>query len=331
MNKKVFIILAFLVGTFVQSFAQNWVGHKKVLRLMGSRFEITAIGENDTVVWEAIRAGIHEIERIEQLISSWDANSQTSAINRMAGIEAVQVDKELFDLIYRAKKISMLTDGAFDISFASMDRIWKFDGSMKAMPQPEVVEKAASKINWQNIELNSEKKTVFLKEKGMKIGFGAIGKGYAANRAKKIMQTKKIVGGVVNASGDIMAWGESNKPEGWTIQIANPKSKETALAWLQIQDAAVVTSGDYERFVMFDHKRYAHIIDPRSGYPTTGIKSVTIICPDAELADALATSVFVLGKEKGLALTEKMKGVECMIITDDDEVLSTSALKLNYY
>lgn len=330
--RKIFPTLVILLAAWQFLNAQGFSAQKKVLKLMGSRFEITAVADNDALAWEAINAGIAEIERIEKIISSWDANSQTSEINRMAGVRPVAVDRELYDLIYRAKKISALTGGAFDISFASMDRIWHFDGSMTAMPPAAEVAAARSKINWQDIVLDAEKHTVFLKQKGMKIGFGAIGKGYAANRAKAIMEKMEGVhGGVVNASGDLITWGQSHLPEGWTIKIADPKNKEKVLGWLPMKDMAIVTSGDYERFVEFDGKRYAHIIDPRTGYPTTGIKSVTIVCPDAELADALATSVFVLGTEKGLELVNKMNGVECLIVTDDDDILTSQNLKLNYY
>lgn len=309
-------------------FSQSLQTRKKVLKLMGCRFELAAVASNDTVAWEAIRNGISEIERIEKLISSWDKNSQTSLINRQAGLQPIKVDKELFDLIVRAKKISQLTNGAFDISFASMDRIWKFDGSMQKMPDPKVIKSAADKIHWQDIIVNHKNQTILLKRKNMKIGFGAIGKGYAANRAMQIMKQSAIAGGVVNASGDLISWGKSENPNGWTIKIADPKNKNKVLGILETNDLAVVTSGDYEKFVTFDGQRYAHIIDPRTGYPTTGIKSVTVICPDAEVADALATSVFVMGKEEGMNLINQLKAVECLIVTDEDEVLTSKKLKL---
>ncbi len=327
---NIWMAMAFIIA--VQPLAgQGSSAQKKVLLLMGSRFEITAVAEDDTIAWEAINAGIAEIQRIEKIISSWDPQSQTSEINRQAGLMPVAVDRELYDLIFRAKKISQLTDGAFDISFASMDRVWRFDGSMTQLPTQEEVAAAKEKINWQDIILDTDQHTVFLKEKGMKIGFGAIGKGYAANRAKFVMEKiGGINGGVVNASGDLITWGKSNRPEGWTVKIADPKEKDKLLGWLPVKDNAIVTSGDYERYIEFDGKRYAHIIDPRTGYPTTGIKSVTIVCPDAELADALATSVFVLGKEKGLKLINQLNGIECLFVTDDDDIITSENLKLNY-
>ena len=304
---------------------------KKSVKLMGCGFSVTAVAETETIAQQAIEVGIQEMSRIENLISSWDSTSQTSEINRNAGIQAVAVDQELFDLIFRAKKVSALTQGAFDISFASIDWIWKFDQTEQVLPDSVTVKQSASKINWENIELNTVEKSVFLKEKGMKIGFGGIGKGYAANKAKeKMEQLAGVTGGVVNASGDLLAWGESPYANR-TIQIADPKNQDKSLAWLELNDMSIVTSGNYEKFFMSNGQRYAHIVNPQTGYPTTGIKSVSIICPDAELADALATSIFVLGKENGLHLINQLNLVECLIVTDDDELIASKNLTLNYY
>ena len=305
--------------------------YKQTLILMGSRFEITAVSEDETLAKASIQAGIGEIKRIERLISSWDANSQTSKINLNAGMMPIKVDKELFDLIYRSLKISRLTQGAFDISYASVDNIWKFDGSVTEPPSLEEIKNSVTKINYQNIILNSEQSTVYLKESGMKVGFGAIGKGYAANRAADIMKAMGIKGGVVNASGDLITWGKQENGGDWRIGISSPKDINKVFSWLVVSDMAVITSGNYEKYFMHEGQRYSHIIDPKTGYPTTGIKSVTIVCPDAELADALATSVFVLGQENGLSIINSLKGIECLIITDENRVITSDNLKLNYY
>lgn len=326
-----------LLSLFSLALSSLWAQHeykevRKVVKLMGCRFELTAVSASDTLAWFAIEKGISEIDRIEKLISSWDSNSQTSEINRNAGIRPVKVDKELYDLIFRAKKISGLTTGAFDISFASMDRIWDFNREEQTLPDSGTVAGAAKSINWQNIVLDPDRQTVFLKEKGMKIGFGAIGKGYAANRAKQIMmKVTGIVGGLVNASGDLTAWGKNTRGENWTIQIADPIDKTRMIGWLSMQEMAIVTSGDYEKYFMSDGKRYAHIIDPKTGYPTTGITSVTVVCPDTEIADALATSVFVMGRDKGLQLINSLNGIECLVIDDDHTLWSSDGLMLNYY
>ncbi|WP_246202951.1 FAD:protein FMN transferase [Fulvivirga lutimaris] len=304
---------------------------KKVLLLMGSRFELTAIDEDINLANQGIEAAIEEITRIEKLISSWDPNSQTSLVNKMAGVEAVKVDKELFELIKRSKKISALTNGAFDISYASMDKIWKFDGSVTKLPTEEEIKASVSKINYHDIILDEENQTVFLKNNGMKIGFGAIGKGYAANKGRKIMLELGIKSGIVNAGGDLITWGKEANGNDWSIGIADPKNKTHVLAWITVGQMAVVTSGNYEKFIDIDGQRYSHIIDPITGYPVRGLKSVTIICPDAELADALATSTFILGKEKGLSLINQLKGVEVLLVDDNDNISTSDNLKLNYY
>jgi thiamine biosynthesis lipoprotein len=331
MKRLMLLSLFSLLFSFVWS-QGNLKEIKKVAKLMGCRFELTAVSSSDTLAWFAIEKGIEEIDRIEKLISSWNPDSQTSEINRNAGFRPVLVDKELYDLIYRAKKISQLTGGAFDISFASMDNIWDFNRLEQSLPDSLFIVKAAAKINWQNIILDPVRHSVFLKENGMKIGFGAIGKGYAANRALEVIRNiEGISGGLVNASGDLTAWGLNTKGENWTIQIANPVDKEKMIGWLSMQEMAIVTSGDYEKYFMSEGKRYAHIINPTTGWPTTGITSVTIVCPDTEIADALATSVFVLGKEKGLELINQLNGIECLIIDDTGDMLSSAGLKLNYY
>lgn len=308
--------------------AQQNLTYRKSAGLMGSQFELTAISPNDSLNRTAVRAGIKEIQRIEELISSWDKYSQTSEINRQAGLKAVQVDWELYSLIHRAIKVAQLTEGAFDISFASADRIWKFDGSMQTVPSDSSLKASVNKIGFQNIQLNPADTSVFLTKAGMKIGFGGIGKGYAANKASLLMLEMGIESGLVNAGGDIICWGRPAEREAWRIGVADPKARDQILAWLAINDLAVVTSGDYERFAMIEGKRYAHIINPKTGWPVSGLKSVTIICPDAELADALATSVFVLGPEEGLALLNRLKDVEGLLITDEDELISSKGIEL---
>jgi thiamine biosynthesis lipoprotein len=164
----------------------------------------------------------------------------------------------------------------------------------------------------------------------MKIGFGAIGKGYTANRCKKIMLELGIESGVVNAGGDLICWGTQKNGAPWTIGIADPSKKESALSYLEISDMAVVTSGNYERFAILDGQKFCHIIHPRTGWPVQHLKSVTIICPDAELADALATAVYVLGTTDGLAVVNQLKNVECFIIDENDQLFSSNKIEIEY-
>ncbi len=303
--------------------------YKRTLKLMGSRFDISVVANNAVEGNTYINLAVDEISRIEKLISSWDPNSQTSIIIRNAGIKPTKVSPALFELIRRSLALSTLTDGAFDISYASMDNIWKFDGSLKTMPSKEAIKSSVSKVGYQNIILDKENLTVFLKLKGMKIGFGAIGKGYAADKAKQLLISKGVVAGIINASGDMNTWGKQPNGDDWKVAITNPLNKNNAFALLPIKNGAVVTSGNYEKYVIFNGKRYTHIIDPRTGYPSTGITSVTVFAPKAELADALATSVFVMGTEVGINRINQLPNIECIIIDDKGEIHTSKHININ--
>ncbi len=320
-------IIMFLTSILAHAQIQKTLHFKA----MGVAYSVTLVDSDSLHLAKSLMAAKAKIHAIEKNISSWKPNSQTSKINSNAGIQPVKVSKDLFQLIERSLKVSELTAGAFDISFAAMDKIWQFDGSMTAMPDSATVRVAIAKINYKNILLNKEAQTVFLKEKGMKIGFGGIGKGYAADVTMQYLKENYgIKSGIINAGGDLIAWGKGISGENWQVGIADPVQQNQIVGWLAANETAIVTSGDYEKYVEFGGKRYAHIINPKTGYPTTGIKSVTLLCSIGELADALATAVFVLGKEKGLSLVNQMKGVECLIIDDQNEFHTSNGLIINY-
>lgn len=287
---------------------------------MGSRFEITVVSSNEELGQINIEEAVAEIARIEKLISAWDPNSETSRINKNAGVKPVKVSLELFKLIERAKLISEITDGAFDISYASLDKVWKFDGSMKHMPDEEQIKKSISKVGHEKIILDQKTQTVFLKQKGMKISFGAIGKGYAADKAKELLISKQVIAGLINAGGDLTTWGTKASGEKWLIGIANPLSKDKIFSWLPVVESSVATSGNYEKFVTFEDKRYSHIIDPRTGYPSSGVNSVSIFAKKAEVCDALATAVYIMGKETGLALINQLAETEVIIVDSQNKI-----------
>ena len=317
--KKLLILL--LLATQSLSFGQQIF--KKKQSLLGSPFEITVVAKDSVQGNLFSDLAIAEVKRIENLISDWIPTSQISKVNQNAGVVPVKVDKEVYDLVDRATKISKLTSGAFDISYASMDRIWKFDGSMKEMPTPEEIRKSVEKVGYQNIILNSKDTTIFLKNKGMKLGLGGIGQGYIADKIKVLLQEKGCNSGLVNVSGDINTWGKQPNGNLWTVGIVNPMNKNKVFATFPLDDSAVETSGSYEKYVTFNGKRYSHIIDPRTGYPATGIISVSVFAKQTELADALATGIFVMGVEVGLDLVNQLKGIGCIIV-DDKGVIHTS-------
>ena len=318
------VVLFFSVTLFSQN--KDYVTVKKSLKLMGSRFDITVVSVDEDLGYINIQEAVGEIRRIEKMISSWDKSSETSLVNRNAGIKPVKVSLELFKLIERAKQISEITDGAFDISYSSMDKIWKFDGSMTTMPTNQQIRESVSKVGYENIILNSADNTVFLKYKGMKISFGAIGKGYAADKAKELLVSKQVPAGIINAAGDLTTWGTKSSGEKWLIGIANPLSKDKIFSWLPILESSVATSGNYEKFVIINGKKYTHIIDPRTGYPSSGINSVSVFAKSAELCDALATAIFIMGKNAGLSLINQLGGTEVIIVDSANKIHKSSGI-----
>lgn len=324
-----FLSYIFLFFSFYTSSSQ--IVHKRSTFLLGSPFEITLVGKDTLEINTNIDIAISELKRIENLISDWIPTSQVSEINRNAGIKPVVVPSELIDLIERSIKISKLTDGAFDITYASMDKIWKFDGSMKSMPTPEEIRKSVEKVGFKNIIINKENSSVYLKIKGMKMGFGGIGQGYIADKIKELLVSKGIVSGIINVSGDISTWGRQPNGDQWRIAIKNPLNKSKVFATFPLEDIAVETSGSYEKYVVFNNKKYSHIIDTRTGYPVQGVSSVTVFAKTTELADALATGIFVMGVEVGIDLINQLPGVGCIMVDDNGKIYSSKSIDINNY
>jgi thiamine biosynthesis lipoprotein len=303
--------------------------HKQAMKLMGNRFEISVVSENADWAAARIGEGVAEIKRIENLLTTFDDNSQANLINRQAGIAPVQVDREVFDIIKRSIRISELTQGAFDITYGSIDKkLWNFDQHMDSLPDEATAKRMVRLINYRNVLLDEQNCTVFLKETGMRIGFGGIGKGYAAERAKLILQQNGVNNGIVNASGDLTAWGQQPDGGNWTIGIADPDTAQHALAHLNITNMAIATSGNYEKFVVINGKKYSHTINPKTGLPVTGIKSVTVISPNAEISDAMATPVMIMGVKVGLEMINQIKGIGCIIIDDHNNLFTSKNMQL---
>lgn len=302
---------------------------KRPQKLMGNAFEITVVDEDEQLANRHIDAAIAEIQRIEKLLTTFSEESQTNLINRNAGIKPVKVDAEVFGLIERSLRISAVTDGYFDISYGGIDKsFWNFDREMKQLPDPELIKNHLKLVNYRNILLNPDDQTVFLKEKGMRIGFGGIGKGYAAEMAKRQLLQRGVLAGIVNASGDLTTWGNQADGKPWTIGIADPGNAKQAFSYLNITDMAIATSGNYEKFVLIDGKKYSHTINPKTGMPVSGVKSVTIFCPNAEIADAMATPVSIMGIESALNMVNQINHLECIIIDDEDHIYSSKNIHL---
>ncbi len=304
--------------------------YKRSCKLMGNRFELSVVANGEKWANDRIDSGITEISRIERLLTTFSDDSETNQINSNAGIQPVVVSRETFELIKRSIRISKVTQGAFDITYGSIDkRLWNFDQQMTALPDDTTARQMVRLINYRNITLNEEDCSVFLRVSGMRIGFGGIGKGYAADRAKLIMKREGVESGVVNASGDLNAWGLQPDGKKWTIGIANPGASHHIFSYLNISDLAVATSGNYEKYIMIDGKKYSHTINPHTGLPVTGIKSVTIITSYAEIADAMATPVTIMGVYTGLDMINQMNDIEAIIIDDDDHLYTSKNITIS--
>lgn len=298
-------------------------------RLMGSLFELIAVEEHESLVQQRLQEGVAEIRRIETLLTEFSEDSVTALLNRFAGERPVKVDREVFELLERCLRLSRLTQGAFDITAGALKALYNFKQREPRTPAMDVIANTLSVVGYRYVQL--EKDSVFLAKKGMRIGFGAIGKGYAADRVRALWKGLGVRSGVINASGDLTAWGRQPDGKPWRVGIADPRDPGQILLWLPVEDAAIATSGNYEQYFEIEGVRYSHNIDPRTGAPVRGIKSVTIISPSAELSDALATAVTVMGTGAGMHLIEQLPGVHGIIIDDQDRLFSTKNIDTHAY
>jgi thiamine biosynthesis lipoprotein len=298
-------------------------------RLMGNRFEISLVANDAIWAHTRIDSAIAEINRVDKLLSTFTEDSTINEINRNAGIKPVRVDAEIFRLVDRAVQISSLTDGTFDITYAAATTISLDDTANSAVaPIVKTFKKKLNLTNYTNIVLDFAAQTVFLKNKGMRIGFGAISRGYAADRAKYILQMEGVSSGVINAGGDLLTWGLQPDNTHWTIATADPAQANQPYADVNISNMAVATSYNTEKYTTINNNKITGDINPENGFPVSKIKSVSIITPGAELADAMATPIIAMGVNAGLYLINKLNQMACIIIDDHARVYTSKDISV---
>lgn len=297
-------------------------------KLMGCAFELLVVHKDEATAQHLLTMGIDEIKRIEKLLSEFLPASETSLINQNAHQSFIPVSDETFGLIERSLAISSLSNGCFDITVGALKKLYNFKNTSFELPSQELIQETLKRVGFDNIELNSARKAIKFKRKDLKISFAAIGKGYASDRVKKLWLQQGLTSGYVNASGDLNAFG--TKPDGsnWKIGIANPDNKEENLFYIPVQNTSVATSGDYEQHFNYQGKRYSHNINPHTGLPLTGIKSVTVFSQSAELSDALATAVYVMGTKDGIEFINQLPHTHAIII--DDKQNAFFSKEMNY-
>jgi thiamine biosynthesis lipoprotein len=294
------------------------------LDVMGTDLQLKVHGRRIAALDAALEAAEAEIRRIDDLMTDWRPSPLT-ALNAGAGTGPQVVDRELAAIVSRALEIGRLTHGAFDPSYAEVGALWDFKKEPPRVPSPDEVARALERVGYQRIRIDPKASTVDLPA-GMRIGLGGIAKGYGVDRAMAVLRDRGVEHALVNAGGDLKALGLDG-PAPWEIAIKHPRDRERVIAVLRVSNAALVTSGDYERFFEHAGRRFHHILDPRTGYPSTGAMSATVVAPSAEFADALATALCVMGPDSGVPLIESLPGVEALLVSMDGRVHASTGLR----
>ncbi len=291
---------------------------------MGTRIEIQIWAENEAVARPLIAAGMGEFDRIESWMSTYREDSEISRVNRLAAHEAVKASAELFGIVQRSLELSALSDGAFDITFDSVGRLYDFRAGVR--PDRAAIQKNLPAINYRHLILDAENSTIRFSQDGTRINLGGIGKGYSCDLVADLLRKSGVRSGRVNAGGDTRLIGDrQGKP--WIMGIRDPDSAERWVTRLSLKDEAISTAGDYERFFEEDGVRYHHIINPKTGDSARGVRSVTVIGPDATMTDGLDNAVFILGPERGLALIDATPGYAAVVVDSLHNVRFSKALQ----
>jgi len=300
--------------------------YKRSQLLMGTIVEITVAAKNEQKADEAITAAFREIGRLETIMSTYKPESDISRVNAAAGIHPVKVDKDLILAVKKSLQFADLSGGAFNIAIGPAIDLWNVTES-EDIPTPAELAVIRPLTDYKNVIVNENDGTIFLTKKGMRINLGGIGKGIAADYAHKILKTNGISSGIIAVAGDLHAIGK--KPDGskWTIGITHPREKDSTVAKVHLQDSAISTSGDYERFFMKNGVRYHHILSPETLYPSKGFQSVSVMARDSTTTDALSTAIFAMGPENGIRLIENLEGVEAVIVRANGSIWMSPGLK----
>lgn len=294
---------------------------------MGSEVRVTAWTADEAVASDAFDAVFAEFDRLDALLSIWKPGSDVLRINAAAAVAPVPVSPETIEILQAAQRVSVWTSGKFDITFGALSEVWRFDHDQdNRVPSGNEIAARLPLVDHRRVIADAEAGTAFIDMAGMRIHLGGIGKGYAVDRAAEMLRAYGLRDFMVQFGGDLFVSGQPGDGP-WRLGIQDPRGEPNhSFATLELSDATASTSGDYERSFMADAVRYHHLLDPDTGQPARGSRSVTIVAKSAMLADALSTGVFIMGAHKGLALIERLPDVEGVIVSADNEVLISSGL-----
>ncbi|NLK20844.1 MAG: FAD:protein FMN transferase [Epulopiscium sp.] len=333
MNKKLVAIIFLVLISILSGCHKNKGLPSKPISnqtfALGTVIDIQVYDKDDQKARQAIEESINRVAEIEKKMTVNKKISEVISINKNAGEKSVVVSPDTFFVISEAKKYSELSQGAFDLTIEPIVKLWGIGTNHAKIPKKEEINSLLSLVNYKDVKLNKTTYNVGLSKKGQAIDLGAIAKGYAGDEIKRVLEEQGIHTAFINLGGNVVTIGTKLDGGHWKIGIQNPLDERGKhIAVVEVKDETVVTSGNYERYFIEDGKRYHHIINPKNGYPAeAGIISSTIVTKSSIDADALSTSVYVLGLEKGMKLIKDLDDVECVIITEDNKVYITSGLK----
>jgi len=317
--RRGFLLLALLFALPVRA---EWYSDAR--EKMGTRVEIQLWAESEAAARPLLAAGMAEFDRIESWMSTYREDSEISRVNRLAARQPVKVSAELFGIVAKSLELSVVSGGTFDITFDSVGRLYDFRAGVR--PDAEAIRRNLPDINYRHVVLDPAASTIRFATEGTRINLGGIGKGYSCERVADLLRKNGVRSGRVNAGGDTRFIGD-RRGSPWMVGIRDPDAEDRWVTRLALGDEAISTAGDYERFFDEDGVRYHHIINPRTGDSARGIRSVTVIGPDATMTDGLDNAVFILGPEKGLALIDATPGYAAIVIDDGHNIRFSKALQ----
>lgn len=320
MKQVLSTVLAFFV--FIQPAQAEWMERVED-GIMGTRIVVELWATDKAQGNAAIEAVLAEMRRVDEAMSTYKPTSELSIVNARAAQEAIKISPELFDLLATALDYSRITDGAFDVTYASVGYMYDFRKHVR--PDEKQIAAALPGINYRHVELDPKNSTVHFARPGMRIDLGGIGKGHAVDRGIAILQARGIDHALVSAGGDSRIIGDRfGQP--WVVGIRHPDRKDEVIARIPLEDAALSTSGDYERYFDENGVRYHHIIDPKTGHSASKVRSATIIGPTATRTDGLSKTAFVLGPEKAIEIYNRLDDIDAVLVTPEGKVLYTKGL-----
>jgi thiamine biosynthesis lipoprotein len=318
--KHLLLTLALLCA--VQPVRAEWI-ERVVDGIMGTRIVVELWATDRAQGEAAIEAVLAEMRRVDQAMSTYKSTSELSQVNARAAQEPVRISSELFDLLSASLEYSRITEGAFDITYASVGYLYDFRKHVR--PDERQIADALPGINYRHIKLDRSNQTVRFARPGVRIDLGGIGKGHAVDRGIAVLQARGIDRALVTAGGDSRIIGDRfGKP--WVVGIRHPDRKDEVIARIPLEDAALSTSGDYERYFDENGVRYHHIIDPKTGHSASKVRSATIIGPTATRTDGLSKTAFVLGPEKAIEIYNRLEDIDAVLVTPEGKVLYTNGL-----